>query len=187
MPSASPTGSSISSAKLPAADGLADARVPGRPSVDELGALLAQTDDLARQMHSSLAEIQAALATANSASLVRVLEKESAILARLEAYAPPRGATLGLVADGDGPAGIEDMIRLAEPDGGPLHRRWESLRTTLQKCNALNRANGVAVAVIEQRVRLAISLLRQGTAVPVAYSPAGATLRSDVRRRVSRA
>lgn len=187
MPDASPTGSSISSAKLPVADSLADARATVRPAADELGTLLAQTDEFARQMLASLSEIQAALATANSASLVRVLEKESAILARLEAHAPMRGAVLGGVADGDGPTGIEDMVRLAEPDGGPLHRRWESLRATLQQCNALNRANGVAVAVIEQRVRLAISLLRQGSAVPVAYSPAGMTLRSDVRRRVNRA
>lgn len=187
MRSASPTASSISSAKLPAADGLADARVTSRPSVDELGTLLAQTDEFARQMLSSLSEIQAALATANSASLMRVLEKETAILARLEAHVPIRGATPGSVASGDGSTGIEDMVRRAEPDGGPLHRRWESLRATLQKCNALNRANGVAVAVIEQRVRLAISLLRQGSAAPVAYSPAGVTLRSDARRRVSRA
>jgi flagellar biosynthesis/type III secretory pathway chaperone len=172
---------------LPAADGAAGTQPAGRPSVDELGALLAQTEEVARQMLSSLSEIQAALASANSADLVRVLEKESAILARLEACAPPRGSSAARAGDGDVPAGIEDLLRHAEPQGGPLHQRWQSLRATLQQCNTLNRANGVAVAVIEQRVRLAISLLRQGSAAPVAYGPAGVTLRTDVRRRVTRA
>jgi len=172
---------------LPAADRGAEARPLAHPSTEELGALLAQTDDVARQMLASLAEIQAALASANSADLVRVLEKESAILARLEACAPLRGAGAGRAEPGDGVPGIEDLLRQAEPPGGPLHQRWESLRATLQQCNVLNRANGVAVAVIEQRVRLAISLLRQGSTAPVAYGPAGVTLRTDVRRRVTRA
>lgn len=172
---------------MQAADGAAGARPSGRPSVDELGVLLAQTDEVARQMLASLTEIQSALATANSADLVRVLEKESAILARLEACAPKQGGAARPAGGGDGPPGIEDLLRQAEPQGGPLHQRWESLRATLQQCNALNRANGVAVAVIEQRVRLAISLLRQGSATPVAYGPAGVTLRTDARRRVTRA
>lgn len=171
---------------MPGADGAGVGRHAGSATLAELGTLLAQTDDVARQMHSTLTEIQTALATANSDDLVRVLERESAILARLEACAP-RGNPAGTATVGIGPPGIEDLLRSAEPNGGPLHRRWESVRRTLQQCNALNRANGVAVAVIEQRVRLAISLLRQGPAAPVAYGPAGATLRSDVRRRVTRA
>ena len=83
--------------------------------------------------------------------------------------------------------GIEDLVRSVEPDGGPLQRRWESLRSTLLRCNAVNRANGMAVNMMEQRVRLAISLLRQGSAATVAYGPAGTTVRSDARRRVTRA
>ncbi len=172
---------------MPAADAGTDARPSGRPSVGELGALLTQTDEVARQMLASLSEIQSALATANSTDLVRVLEKESAILAQLETCASVPGTAARAGRDGVDPPGIEDLLRQAEPQGGPLHQRWESLRATLQQCNALNRANGVAVAVIEQRVRLAISLLRQGSAAPIAYGPGGVTLRTDGRRRVTRA
>jgi len=150
-------------------------------SAQELDGLLTQLDDLANQVLASLGEIRAALAAANSSTLVRVLEKESAILTHLAVLAPANGG-----AD-DRQPGIEDLVRSIEPDGGPLHRRWESLRSTLLRCNAVNRANGVAVNMMEQRVRLAISLLRQGSAAPVAYGPAGTTVRSDARRRVARA
>jgi flagellar biosynthesis/type III secretory pathway chaperone len=173
MRGASPTGSSISSANL--------------PSADELAALLAQTETVARQLQSSLSEIKTALASASSSDLLRVLDKETAILARLEDCAPALDPAAGPAADGAKSSGIANAIRDVEPQGGPLHRQWESLRATLQQCNALNRANGFAVGIIEQRVRLAISLLRHGSAAPVAYSPAGATVRSDVRRRVTHA
>jgi flagellar biosynthesis/type III secretory pathway chaperone len=158
-----------------------DERRPDALSAQELGGLLAQLDGLANQVLASLGEIRTALATANSSTLVRVLEKESAILTHLAGLAP--------VSDGAGDRqpGIEDLVRSVEPDGGPLQRRWESLRSTLLRCNAVNRANGMAVNMMEQRVRLAISLLRQGSAATVAYGPAGTTVRSDARRRVTRA
>lgn len=169
-----------------AAEDAVDPRGVDRLSSAELGTLLAQTDELAQQLLGSLSEIRTALSTANSADLVRILEKESAILTRLsEANAP--GVTGAPLAQANGSNGLEDQIRRVEPEGGPLIQRWQSLRATLQRCNAINRANAAAVAAMEQRVRLAISLLRQGSPEALAYGPAGTPLRQDLRRRVTRA
>ena len=79
------------------------------------------------------------------------------------------------------------MIRRFEPNGGPLQQQWHSLRGTLERCSALNRANGIAVAAMEHRVRLAMSLLRQGPFSAIGYGPGGEALRPDARRTVTRA
>lgn len=171
---------------MPAADGAGNPQGADRLSAQELGTLLGQTDELAQQLLGSLTEIRTALSAANSADLVRILEKESAILTRLsEANAP--GVTGTPLSQAEGAASLEAQIRRVEPEGGPLIQRWQSLRATLQRCNAINRANGAAVAAMEQRVRLAISLLRQGSPEALAYGPAGTPLRQDLRRRVTRA
>lgn len=171
---------------MPAADGAGDPQGVDRLSSNELGTLLGQTDELAQQLLGSLTEIRTALSTANSADLVRILEKESAILTRLsEANAP--GVTGASLSELSGSASLEEQIRRVEPEGGPLIQRWQSLRATLQRCNAINRANGAAVAAMEQRVRLAISLLRQGSPEAFAYGPAGTPLHQGLRRRVTRA
>jgi flagellar biosynthesis/type III secretory pathway chaperone len=172
---------------LPAADGAGDPQGFDRLSSNELGSLLVQTDELAQQLLGSLTEIRSALATANSADLVRILEKESAILTRLGEVGAAPGVVGAAATQPNGAASLEEQIRRVEPQGGPLLQRWQSLRATLQRCNAINRANAAAVAAMEQRVRLAISLLRQGSPEALAYGPAGMPLRQDLRRRVTRA
>jgi flagellar biosynthesis/type III secretory pathway chaperone len=168
---------------LPGADGASPARPGEGPTATELDALLDKTSALAQQLLASLSGIESALSAADSARLLRELETETTVIAKLEATALP-GAEAGAATGRDG---IEAMIRRVEPDGGPLQRRWETLRSTLQRCSALNRANGVAVAAMEHRLRLALSLLRQGSHAAIGYGPGGEVLRTDSRRHVTRA
>jgi flagellar biosynthesis/type III secretory pathway chaperone len=164
---------------LPGADGASPALPGDSPTAAELGALLEKTSGLAQQLLASLTSIESALSSADSARLLRELEAETALLAKLEATSLPSAEA--------GRDGIDDLVRRLEPQGGPLQQRWETMRTLLQRCSAQNRANGIAVAAMEHRVRLAMSLLRQGSWSAVGYGPGGEALRPDLRRHVTRA
>lgn len=141
-------------------------------AVVELSELLREQATRIGELNALLEQEQTALVQRDMETLQHLLSRKVELLGAVEADERRRLALLEAAGDSDG-TGSMDTYFSAVPEPEAAREQWEHLRQSLQRCKALNEANGRVIRQQQTGVNRTMDLLQgESTTAASGYGPA---------------
>lgn len=141
------------------------------------------------ELETVLQDEQRALVERDMETLQRLLSRKVELLAAVETGERQRASLVAsITAESDPVRAMEECLR-ALPEPGAAREQWTTLLQALERCRAVNEANGTVIAQRQTGVRRTMELLQGGVDPSDAgYTPAADTgPKTGGGREISRA
>lgn len=155
-----------------------------RALADTIGEQLSLMEELNTQLETE----QEALVARDMETLQAALSRKVDLLGAIESSENQRLALLEAITGArDGNAIDTALAGLEEPE--PIQAQWTQLLEELQRCRAINEANGRVIQQQQYGVQRTIDLIQGDVPAPQTYGPGASSSSSENRggREISRA